>query len=149
MSSAVQPEAGDPNLGRIAAMEARIAAAAAIALSHVPPVMLHAVVARTVRSGRRPSADLVLEFRRRVVTVSRLCAGDGCVPRSVAIALLARRHGYGVTWCTGVRDRPFAAHAWVEIDGAPVGEISYLEDFQTTMVATPMYASPGIAKDAP
>ena len=25
-------------------------------------------------------------------------------------------------WCTGVRTEPFRAHAWVEVDGRPVGE---------------------------
>ncbi len=52
------------------------------------------------------------------------CAGPmGCLPRSLGTALLCRLRGTWPTWCTGVRVvPPFAAHAWVEVDGRPVHE---------------------------
>ncbi len=89
----------------------------------------------------------VEHHRGLVVAVSTLCAGDGCLPRSIATALLARSYGYGVTWCTGVQDRPFAAHAWVEVDGRPVGEMADLEEFRKMMVCVPEYASSGGEKE--
>lgn len=57
-----------------------------------------------------------------MVAVSLLCAGDGCLPRSLATALLCRLRGTWPTWCAGARTAPFAAHAWVEVAGEPVGE---------------------------
>jgi hypothetical protein len=56
------------------------------------------------------------------VAVSVLCAGEGCLQRSLATALLCRLRGTWPTWCTGVRTMPFSAHAWVEADGEPVDE---------------------------
>lgn len=60
--------------------------------------------------------------RQEVVAVSIRCAGDGCVPRSIATALLCRLRGTWPTWHSGVRLAPFLAHAWVEAEGRPVDE---------------------------
>lgn len=57
-----------------------------------------------------------------VVSVSTACAGQGCVLRSVSAALMCRMNGTWATWCVGTRMSPFAAHAWLEVDGAPVRE---------------------------
>ncbi|WP_241481557.1 lasso peptide biosynthesis B2 protein [Nocardiopsis gilva] len=54
--------------------------------------------------------------------VSTLCAGEACLQRSLATVLLCRMGGSQPTWCVGVRTEPFQAHAWVEAEGAPVGE---------------------------
>ncbi len=76
-----------------------------------------------VRGGAAPAtAAQALLARRAVVAVSLRCAGQGCLQRSIATALLCRLRGVWPTWCTGVRTDPFAAHAWVEVDGQPVGE---------------------------
>ncbi|TDC20595.1 lasso peptide biosynthesis B2 protein [Streptomyces sp. 8K308] len=42
--------------------------------------------------------------------------------RSLASALLCRLRGTWPTWCSGARTPPFAAHAWIEAEGSPVGE---------------------------
>ncbi|EQD88249.1 transglutaminase superfamily protein [Saccharopolyspora erythraea NRRL 2338] len=60
--------------------------------------------------------------REQVVSVSLRCAGQGCLQRSIATALLCRARGTRPTWCTGVRTQPFAAHAWVEAEGRLIGE---------------------------
>jgi len=104
---------------------------------------MRALMQVVVRAGRRPTGRQVEHHRALVVAVSTLCAGEGCLPRSIATALLARSHGYGVTWCTGVRDRPFAAHAWVEIDGCPVGEMADLAGFRKMLLSAPGYAAGG------
>ena len=76
-----------------------------------------------LRRGAAPAVyGQALAARQAVVAVSVLCAGEGCLQRSLATALLCRMRGVWPTWCTGVRTEPFRAHAWVEVDGRPVGE---------------------------
>ncbi|RLV01287.1 hypothetical protein CTZ27_12275 [Streptomyces griseocarneus] len=109
-----------------------------VPLRRRPPVLLATAAARLlvllkprrirrvltlVRRGAAPAgADEALAARRDVVAVSARCAGEGCLQRSVATALLCRMRGVWPDWCTGVRTAPFRAHAWVEVDGLPVGE---------------------------
>lgn len=45
-----------------------------------------------------------------------------CVERAVAAVVALAMIRRGVTWCHGVKARPVALHAWVEVDGVPVGE---------------------------
>lgn len=68
-----------------------------------------------------------------MVTVSVQCAGQGCLQRSLATVLLCRAGGRWPDWCTGVRMEPFRAHAWVEVDGEPIGEHDDVRTFAKTM----------------
>ncbi|KWT58025.1 hypothetical protein ADL21_31555 [Streptomyces albus subsp. albus] len=80
-------------------------------------------VLEAVRRGARPATEpQAARARHAVVTVSVRCAGNGCLQRSVATVLLCRLRGRWPQWCTGVRTEPFRAHAWVAVDGRPVGE---------------------------
>lgn len=88
----------------------------------VKPVRLRRVLAFAGRGARPATVEQALLARNQVNSVSLRCAGQGCLQRSVATALLCRLRGTWPTWCTGVRTNPFAAHAWVEVDGEPVGE---------------------------
>jgi hypothetical protein len=45
-----------------------------------------------------------------------------CLEQSLALCFLLRRHGRDAIVRLGVRPYPFAAHAWVELDGAPIAE---------------------------
>jgi hypothetical protein len=45
-----------------------------------------------------------------------------CLEQSLALCCLLRRHGYPAVVRLGVRPYPFAAHAWVELDGVPLAE---------------------------
>lgn len=91
-------------------------------LSHVPPKRLLRVL-ETARIGARPATvSEVGAARHDVLAVSLRCSGQHCLQRSIAIALLCRARGTWPLWCTGVRTRPFLAHAWVEAEGVPVGE---------------------------
>ncbi|NUP40023.1 MAG: lasso peptide biosynthesis B2 protein, partial [Streptomyces sp.] len=74
------------------------------------------------RGARPATAEQALAARRAVVAVSLRCAGQACLQRSIAAALLCRSRGVWPTWCTGVRTSPFEAHAWIEAAGEPVGE---------------------------
>ena len=118
---------------------ARIAVGTAMVMCRLSPSAIRGILIKTVRTGKRPPTSYVIRYRRLVASVSTFCAGEGCLPRSIAIALVARMYGYGVTWCTGVKDNPFVAHAWVEIDGKPIGEVSDLSKFNRLMVAEPNY----------
>ncbi|GLP67077.1 hypothetical protein TUSST3_36990 [Streptomyces sp. TUS-ST3] len=105
-------------------------------LMRQPPARIRAVL-RLVRRGARPStAEEALRSRRAVVAVSVSCAGEGCVQRSIATALLCRVHGHWPTWCSGVRVVPFLAHAWVEAEGLPVDE-PYPPGYHTVLIRVP------------
>ncbi|MEW1654764.1 lasso peptide biosynthesis B2 protein [Streptomyces sp. NPDC093707] len=105
-------------------------------LMHQPPARIRKVL-EFVRRGSRPStAKEASRSRRAVVAVSVSCAGEGCVQRSIATALLCRVHGHWPTWCSGVRVVPFLAHAWVEVDGEPIDE-PYPPGYHTVLIRVP------------
>ena len=110
------------DIGRTQAAEARLAVAAARALCLLPPTRIERVLTVLRRGARPATAVEVAAARNAAMSVSVLCAGQGCLPRSLAAAILCRRRGAWPTWCVGVRTAPFAAHAWLEVDGAPIGE---------------------------
>jgi len=39
---------------------------------------------------------------------------DTCLSRSLAMAMLAVRHGISADWVFGVKTLPFGAHCWIE-----------------------------------
>lgn len=103
---------------------ARLAVAAARALSLLPPGRIRTVLA-ILRRGAEPAGyDQAKRARDAVVAVSLTCLGPrGCLPRSLATTLLCRMWGSWPTWCVGVRVMPpFTAHAWVESGGRIVDE---------------------------
>jgi hypothetical protein len=76
------------------------------------------------RNGARPATNQEAHAARRaVIAVSLRCAGKGCLQRSIAATLCCRARGSWPTWCTGVRTNPFAAHAWIQVEGQPIGEL--------------------------
>lgn len=102
--------------------QALAATALARLLVQLPPCHLRSVLS-LIRHGAAPAtAEKTLTAREEVVAVSARCSGEGCLQRSVATALLCRMHGLWPDWCAGVRTAPFRAHAWVEVDGQPIGE---------------------------
>ncbi|WP_037304141.1 lasso peptide biosynthesis B2 protein [Amycolatopsis orientalis] len=105
-------------------LAARCAVAAARLVAMLPPHRIRLVFG-VLRRGARPATPEQAEAAREaVLAVSLACLGPkGCLPRSLAVTLLCRFRGTWPTWCVGVRSRPpFGAHAWVEVDGQPVGE---------------------------
>jgi hypothetical protein len=76
-----------------------------------------------LRRGAAPATyEQARAAREAVVATSVVCAGEGCLQRALATALLCRLRGVWPTWCIGVRTAPFAAHAWVEVASEPVDE---------------------------
>ncbi|MCG0065517.1 lasso peptide biosynthesis B2 protein [Streptomyces tricolor] len=102
-------------------------------LAKVKPARLRAVLEFARRGAAPATVDQALAAREAVVSVSLRCAGQGCLQRSIATALLCRVRGTWPTWCTGVRTHPFAAHAWVEAEGQLVGEGHPKGHFKTLM----------------
>ena len=99
-----------------------LAVAAARVLARVKPATLRKVLEFTRRGARPADAEQALRAREDVVSVSMRCAGNNCLQRSIAAALLCRMRGGWPTWCTGVRTHPFAAHAWIQVGAEPIGE---------------------------
>jgi hypothetical protein len=92
-----------------------------------------------LRRGATPATfDQAKAARDAVVAVSLVCAArEGCVARSLATMLLCRLRGQWPTWCVGARRvPPFAAHAWVEAEGTPVGE-DYPPDYFRLLFTVP------------
>ncbi|MFD7549716.1 lasso peptide biosynthesis B2 protein [Streptomyces sp. NPDC059578] len=125
-----RPEHRPPPAHRAAARCAVLVAAVLVRLS---PHRIDAVLRLLRRGSRAATRNRARAARDAVVQVSVRCAGQGCLQRSVATVLLCRLTGAWPTWCTGVRTEPFRAHAWVEAEGAPVGERDDIRLFHVVM----------------
>ncbi|MEV3992326.1 lasso peptide biosynthesis B2 protein [Streptomyces sp. NPDC049837] len=102
------------------------------------PRRIRTVLDRLRRGARPATVEETRAARDAVVAVSLACGGrEGCLPRSLATALLCRLHGQWPTWCVGARRLPpFGAHAWVEAEGVPVGE-EYPPDYFRPLLTVP------------
>ncbi|WP_419998134.1 lasso peptide biosynthesis B2 protein [Streptomyces boninensis] len=130
------PERGSlPLHRRIAPL---LAVGAARILASVKPVRLRRVLELLRRGARPTTQERALEARQAVVAVSLRCAGQGCLQRSIAAALLCRLHGEWPTWSTGVRTSPFEAHAWIEAEGRAVGEPVPVEHYHPLLRVPPV-----------
>jgi hypothetical protein len=113
----------------------------AIALGHLIGRLRPRHIRRVLRAcagNARPASFADAEKARRMVVAGSLrCAGEGCVPRSIATALLCRFQGTWPTWHSGVRTDPFMAHAWVAVDGRPVGESPTVMHVRSLIVIPP------------
>lgn len=120
-------------------LRAGLAVVAARALATQSPARIQAVLSAASRGARPASPERALAARDDVLAVSLVCRGGrGCVPRSVATALLCRMSGDWPTWRVGVRTvAPFAAHAWVEAGGQLVGEIEPPGYFRPLLTVPP------------
>jgi len=79
---------------------------------------------RIVRAvGRSAPRGEPLEAARRVATVAAFFPGRAvCLEQSVALYIVLRRFGHPAVLRIGVQPFPFLAHAWIELDGAPLFE---------------------------
>jgi hypothetical protein len=97
---------------------------------------------RVLRRGARPATPAEAEAARdQVVATSVRCAGQGCIQRSIATVVLCRLRGSWPTWCSGVRIPPFFGHAWVEVDGEPIGE-PYPPGYHRKLIEVPPAGRP-------
>ncbi|QUF85784.1 lasso peptide biosynthesis B2 protein [Bifidobacterium longum] len=108
---------------------ARLAVAAAYFIVKLKPTLLVRVLRLSVVEQGQADYTEVERIRTSVNSVSPRCAGNGCLQRSVAVMLIARFRKIPLTWKSGFRIKPFVAHAWVELNGQPVGENIDLSNF--------------------
>lgn len=141
MSGPILPEPGVRPRPWLA-VRAHAAVAAARLLAAMPPAVIAQALTMLVRGAGRAEPDRVLTWRGAVNSVSRRCAGQGCLQRSIAIMLLARSYGVAPAWKTGFMPDPFTAHAWVEVDGSPVGEPAAVASFRTVLAVVPASRAP-------
>lgn len=102
-------------------------------LSEVSPWTIQQILTYLSRNFSEASPAQVLEWRDAVNNISPRCAGNGCLQRSIAVALLARLFRRKVIWKAGFRTDPFLAHAWVEIQGEPIGEPEEVANYHVTI----------------
>jgi hypothetical protein len=131
------PEPGHDRLPMGTRVAARLAVGVARLLAGQPPRRIEWVLRRLQRGARPATMAQARAARSAVVAVSVLCAGDGCLPRSLATAVLCRFRRTWPTWCAGVRTAPFAAHAWVEVAGEPVDELFPPGYYRVTVTVMP------------
>ena len=124
-----------------------IAVGAAAVLARTKPSHIKAAL-EFVRRGARPATrEQAYAARRAVVSVSLRCAGQACLQRSIATALLCRVRGVWPVWCTGVRTQPFAAHAWIEAEGRPVDEPFVAGYYRLLLAVPPLQPTAGSNHD--
>jgi Transglutaminase-like superfamily len=130
-----------PVAGRLTPMRrlrAMAAVGAAGLLATQSPTRIMSLLGR-VSSGAAPASRAhVLAAIDAVNAVGLPCRRSrGSLVRSIAAALLCRMSGVWPSWVVGVRMvGPFAAHAWVEAEGAPVGE-SHPDGYYLTLLIVP------------
>lgn len=78
-------------------------------------------------AGSRPSSEsdpaLVEKTALAVALAAAFFPGRAvCLEQSLSLYVLLRRRGVDAELKLGVQPFPFLAHAWVEVDGAPVNE---------------------------
>ncbi|NDL60224.1 lasso peptide biosynthesis B2 protein [Phytoactinopolyspora mesophila] len=78
----------------------------------------------TSRRCRRPATvSEAASMTAAVRSAARHRAGRvACLEYSLATVLLAGLHRQSVQWCIGARLMPYGSHAWIELNGCPVGE---------------------------
>ncbi|SFC97778.1 lasso peptide biosynthesis B2 protein [Streptomyces aidingensis] len=140
--SALERPGGVPPRHRLAA---RLVLLPALLLARLPPHRLRSVLTLLRRGAAPASAARTAGARDAMCAVSLRCAGPrGCLPRSLGAALLCRLGGTWPTWCAGVRRLPpFAAHAWLEAEGRPIGEAVPDDYFRPLLTIPPSSSAPG------
>lgn len=102
---------------------ARLAILLSAPLNWLPPSMIEKILSRLTRRYPSASREEVQVIRDAVCTVSKRCRSlEGCLRRSLAVVVATWLKRRSVSWCTGYAPEPFRAHAWVELNGIPVGE---------------------------
>lgn len=93
---------------RTAQLLARLSARCSLAATACPPTENSV----TVSDVTQRISDVCAFFPARIL----------CLDQSLILFFFLRRRGLLPTFRIGVRPLPFAAHAWVELDGTPLNE---------------------------
>jgi hypothetical protein len=119
-------------------LRVRVASRLAGALAAQPPGRLRRLLSQLRRGARPATYAVAQEMREAAVAVNLDSAGpEGCLRRTLTVALLCRSRGMWPTWCVGATKLPpFSAHSWIEAEGEMVGEDAPPGYF-ATLVAVP------------
>ena len=116
--------------------ERRLVLSSALAVGAAAAGVRIAGVRRLLRAVSRASHGRALtanQIRDRVTSVDRAgryVPGGTCLTKSLALAWLLRRNGVAATVRIGVSTgEGFAAHAWVECDGAALNGASHHDGY--------------------
>lgn len=131
--------AGDDQVIRCSRPAVITAVAVARLLTRARPRRIRWVLVQLRRGARAATEAQALAARQAVMAASARCRGQGCLQRSLAAVLLCRMAGVWPDWCTGVRTAPFRAHAWIEVNGIPIGEPTPA-DYYRPMMSVPHHA---------
>jgi Transglutaminase-like superfamily len=93
---------------------------------------------RKVRSfpvrGARPSHEAVERICKAIDVASIWYWKEVlCLQRSAATVCLLKAHGVPAQMVIGIQQRPFKAHAWVEVDGHTVNDRSYTREIYAVL----------------
>lgn len=99
-------------------------------LIKLPPKKLSEVIEKLSKNTRKALPKEVESWRTSINSINVRCAGNGCLQRSVAVMLRGIIAKRTPDWVSGFQVSPFIAHAWVEVDGIPIGEEMDLSNFQ-------------------
>ncbi|WP_301851152.1 lasso peptide biosynthesis B2 protein [Rhodococcus pyridinivorans] len=133
MTTALGLERSEIAVGFPRMVTVRVAVAVARFLAACKPVQIERTLGILARGAKPASAQHATRIRKEVVAVSSRCAGQYCLQRAIAVVLLSRIEGVWPDWCAGARIDPFMAHSWIEVDGAPVGEV-FTNGFYAKMI---------------
>lgn len=123
-----------PFIMRIMAL---IATSIALVISRFRPIWIKRILLVIRGNASEASYEQSDMARDAVIAVSTICAGKGCLPRSIAAAILCRFRGVWPTWQVGVRTSPFGAHAWIEAEGLKVGENDTIHALRPILTVAP------------
>lgn len=117
----------------------RVVVASALAMTFLPPMRLKKVMRLLSRGAGEATRRQATDAYLAVISTSARCAGwRGCLPRSIAVAVLCRLRGAWPYWHLGVKATPpFAAHAWLEAEGRVVAERGSPGDYRSLVVVAP------------
>lgn len=105
----------------------------ALLLTLLPPSTLQRCLRALKGNARATTTQQAHRIRAATCSVSARCAGEGCLQRSIAVYLICRIEGHVPGWKTGYQIEPFAAHAWVEVDGIPIDEPAAISSYTTVL----------------
>lgn len=116
---------------------ARASVVAASAICWLRPRYIRSLLSVLRWGAKGASYAGALDARNAVIAVSLICAGEGCLQRSIAASLYCRLRGTLPTWCLGVQVEPFKAHAWIEAEGRAVDEVEDVRTYSILMRLSP------------
>ncbi|WP_329787356.1 lasso peptide biosynthesis B2 protein [Lentzea sp. DG1S-22] len=126
-----------PAAGTIRGVPASAAVLVARVLGTRSPQRIRRVLTAVSKGARPATYEEAAAAHRAVLASSVMVAGDGCLPRSIAVALLCRLRGRWPTWHVGAQIHPFRAHAWVEAEGRAVGETGDMSRWKSLITVGP------------